>query len=163
MMKQQTLVLLKPDAVRRGLTGEILHRFEKAGLKIIGMKMVWIDEDHSKEHYSEHVDKAFYEGLEEMITEGPVVAAVLEGIEAVTVVRKMVGSTEPKEAAPGTIRGDYTHHSYALADAKGMAVRNVVHASGDTDEAADEIALWFDDEELHTYKRADEYDHFGDE
>jgi len=159
---QRTLVLVKPDGVRRALSGEILARFEKVGLKIIGMKMVWIDRNFAKEHYSDHVDKKFYPGLEDLIVEGPVIAAVLEGVEAVEVVRKIVGSTEPKIAQPGTIRGDYAHHSYGLADAKNIAVRNVVHASGSVEEAEKETELWFKKGEIHSYKRADEFDHFGD-
>ena len=161
-MIQRTLILIKPDGVRRGLTGEILSRFEKVGIKIIGMKMVWVDRDFSKKHYAEHVEKGFYPGLENMIVEGPVIAAVLEGVEVVEVVRKMCGGTEPKGAAPGTIRGDYAHHSYGLADAKGMAVKNVIHASGDLKDAKKEVPLWFEESELHTYKKSDEADHFGE-
>jgi len=159
-MIQRTLIIMKPDAVRRGVSAEILTRFEKAGLKIVGMKMVWIDKDFSKKHYSDHVEKSFYKSLEDFMTEGPVIAVVLEGVEAVEVVRKMCGETEPKTAAPGTIRGDYTHHSYALSDKKGKAVKNVIHASGDVKDAEKEVKLWFKDEELHSYRRSDEEEHF---
>lgn len=155
-MINRTLVLIKPDGVQRSLVGEILQRFEKVGLKILGMKMVWVDSDFSKKHYKEHVEKPFYPGLESMITEGPVVAMVLEGIEAVSLVRKMVGSTEPKSAQPGTIRGDYSHHSYGYADDKGIAIKNLIHASGNLEEAGIEINLWFNDKELHGYSTVHE-------
>jgi len=165
-MIERTLVLLKPDAVQRGLSGEIIARFEKAGLKIVGSKMVWVDDAFAKRHYREediakrHGEK-IWKHLLQFITEGPVLAFVLEGIEAVHVVRKIAGPTEPKEAAPGTIRGDYAHHSYGLADSKNMAIRNLIHASATKDEAVDEVAVWFSDAELHTYKRTDESDHYG--
>ncbi len=151
-MIERTLVLLKPDAVQRGFMGEILTRFERAGLKIVGMKMVWVDKDFSKQHYEEHVEKGFYPGLESMITEGPVLALVLEGVEAIGTVRKMVGSTEPKAAAPGTIRGDYAHVSYGYADTKNIGVKNLIHASANAEDAQKEVALWFASQELHTYK-----------
>ena len=150
-MIQQTLVLLKPDAVERGLTGRIIDRFETAGLKIIGMKMVWIDKEFSKKHYKAHVEKAFYAGLEKFIVSGPVVAMAIEGIESVELVRKMVGATEPKSAQPGTIRGDFSHHSYGYADEKGIAIKNLVHASGSLDDAKEEMKIWFTEEELHKY------------
>ena len=151
-MIERTLVLLKPDAVKRGLIGEIIHRFERVGLKIVGMKQVWIDEGFSKKHFDAHVEKPFYKGLEEFITEGPVVAMVLEGIHAVELVRKLVGPTEPRQAPPGTIRGDYSHHSYAYTDNKGIAIKNLIHASGDKSDADKEVKLWFSDEELHSYE-----------
>jgi nucleoside-diphosphate kinase len=151
LMIQQTLVLLKPDAVERGLAGRIIDRFETAGLKMIAMKMVWIDKEFSKKHYKAHVDKPFYAGLEEFIVSGPVVAIAIEGIEAVELVRKMVGATEPKSAQPGTIRGDFSHHSYGYADEKGIAIKNLVHASGSLDDAKEEMKIWFTDEELHKY------------
>ena len=96
--------------------GEIISRFEKVGMKIVGMKMVWVDKDFAKKHYKSHIEKKFYSGLEAMITEGPVVAMVLEGLHSIEAVRKMVGGTEPKTAQPGTIRGDYAHHSYEYTD-----------------------------------------------
>ena len=151
-MIERTLVLLKPDAVQRAFVGEIITRFERVGLKIVGMKMVWVDEDFSKKHYSDHVDKPFYPGLEEFITEGPVIAMVLEGIHAVEIVRKIVGPTEPKQAPPGTIRGDFSHHSYAYTDKKGIAIKNLIHASGSVEDAEKEVSLWFKPEELHSYK-----------
>jgi nucleoside-diphosphate kinase len=149
---ERTLVLLKPDAVQRSLIGEVISRFEKVGLKIVAMKMVWITPDFSKKHYSAHVKKPFYKSLEEFITAGPVIAMVLEGISAVEIVRKIVGSTEPKTAPAGTIRGDFAHHSYHFTDMKGIAIRNIIHASGNLEEAKTEIKLWFKDNEIHTYK-----------
>ena len=155
-MIQRTLVLIKPDGVKRAVAGELLSRFERVGLKIIGMKMVWVDAEFSKQHYSAHVGKKFYNNLEKYITLGPVIAIVFEGIEAVELVRKMVGSTEPKQAQPGTIRGDYAHHTMAYADKKGKSTMNLIHASGNLKEAKQEIALWFAPEELHDYKRSDD-------
>jgi len=155
-MIEQTLVLIKPDGVQRGLSGEIIHRFERVGLKIVAMKMFWVNKEFAKKHYKAHVDKPFYKGLEAMITEGPVIAMVLEGVHGVELVRKMVGGTEPKSAAPGTIRGDYAHVSYEYADKKGIAIKNLIHASGNKEEAKIEVELWFDKKELHSYKTVHE-------
>ena len=153
---ERTLVLIKPDGVQRALMGRIIQRFEDAGLKMVGMKMKWIDRDFAKRHYSAHVGKAMYPGLENFIVSGPVLAMVIEGISAVEMVRKMVGSTEPKSATPGTIRGDFAQHSYQYADAKGIAIKNLIHASGNVSEAKFEVSLWFSDDELHTYKTVHE-------
>ena len=153
---ERSLVLLKPDAVQRGLMGKVLSRFEDAGLKVVGMKMVWVREEFAKKHYAAHVEKSFYPGLEKMITEGPVLAMVLEGLHAVELVRKMVGGTEPKSALPGTIRGDYAHHSYEYTDGKGIAIKNLIHASGNVAEAKEEVKLWFEEKELHTYQTVHE-------
>lgn len=150
-MIEQTLVLVKPDGVQRGLVGEIIRRFERVGLKIVAMKMVHVNEEFSKKHYAEHVDKKFYPGLEAMITMGPVVALSLEGVDAIPLVRKMVGATEPKSAAPGTIRGDFSHVSYGHADEKGIGVKNVIHASADENDAKKELALWFTEDEVYSY------------
>jgi len=155
-MIQQTLVLIKPDGVYRGIMGNVITRFENAGLKIVGARMRWIDKDFSKKHYSEHLEKSFYEGLETYITAGPVLAMVLEGVDAIEVVRKMVGSTEPKSASPGTIRGDYAHISMKYANEKNKNVCNIIHASANVNDATKEIMLWFDPMDLHTYKRAGE-------
>ena len=151
-MIERTLVLLKPDCVQRGFMGEIITRFEKAGFKAVGMKMQWVDEKFAKEHYAELVDKPFYQGLEDYIISGPVLAIVLEGVAAVENIRKMVGSTEPKGSAPGTIRGDYAHVTYGYADGKGIAFKNLIHASGNEEDAKRELSLWFSDSELHSYK-----------
>lgn len=146
---ERSLVLLKPDAIQRAVSGKILTRFERAGLKLVAAKMVWIDPDFSKRHYAEHLDKPFYEEMEKFITEGPLLALVLEGRGAIAVIRKMVGSTNPSEAAPGTIRGDYAHD---LGDG-----RNLIHASANPDDAKKEISLWFAQGEIHSYKRSDEH------
>lgn len=155
-MIERTLVLLKPDTVERGLVGEIISRFEKVGVKIVGMKMVWVDSEFSRKHYAEHVEKPFYKGLEAMITEGPVVAMVLEGVHAISLVRKMIGATEPKSAVPGTIRGDYAHVSYEYADERNIGVKNLIHASANKKDAEAEVGLWFDDKELLSYKTVHE-------
>jgi nucleoside-diphosphate kinase len=151
-MIEQTLVLVKPDGVRRGLIGEIISRFEKRGLKIVGLKMVKIDSDFSKKHYAQHIGKDFYKLLEEFITSGPVVAMVVEGVNAVEVVRKIVGPTEPKIAPPGTIRGDYGHVSLEYANEKKKSAYNLIHASGNKEEAEKEVSLWFGVDELHSYR-----------
>ncbi len=155
-LMEKTLVLLKPDAVQRSLVGNIVTRFENAGLKIVGMKMIWVDNDFSKKHYSAHVSKKFYPGLEKFITEGPVIAMVIEGIKSIEVVRKIVGSTEPSKALPGTVRGDFAHHAYEYADKKGIAIKNLIHASDSKKNAEKEIELWFKKKELHSYKTVHE-------
>lgn len=155
---QKTLVLFKPDAVQRGLVGEILTRFERVGLKIVATKMIAPDKSYYYTHYEDigkmvtrRGEQAFNVTLE-MMTQGPVIAMVFEGVEAVALVRKLVGPTEPKEAAPGTIRGDYSHMSFGYADKAGKGVPNLIHASGDAEEADKEIAHWFADSELYTYE-----------
>jgi nucleoside-diphosphate kinase len=155
---ERTLVLLKPDAIDRGLVGEILQRFEKVGLKLAGLKMIHPDEELAKGHYTE--DLAVRRGQKVrdiaigMLTESPIVAICLEGVEAVELVRKLVGTTEPKSAAPGTIRGDYSHVSFSHADSKNVPVYNLVHASGSVEEANQEIAVWFKEGELYDHKPA---------
>jgi len=153
---QRTLVLLKPDAVQRSLVGTIITRFENAGLKIVGMKMVWADRDFAKKHYDAHVTKSFYPGLEDFIVEGPVVAMAIEGVQSIEIVRKIVGATEPKKAQPGTIRGDFAHHAYEYADKKGIAIKNLIHASDSVESADKELKLWFKAEEMHTYRTVHE-------
>jgi len=155
-MVTRTLILLKPDAVQRCLVGRVISRFEDAGLKIVGIKMVWIDNNFAKKHYAPHIDKPFYKELESFITEGPVIAMVIEGPNAVEAVRKLVGPTEPRKAPPGTIRGDFAPHSYEYADRKGIAIKNIIHASGTIEEAKKEIELWFSIKELHNYKTVHE-------
>jgi nucleoside-diphosphate kinase len=156
-MVKQTLVLIKPDGIQRAISGEIITRFENAGMKIIGMKMIWVDEKLSKTHYSEHVSKPFFEGLDKFIRSGPVIAIVIEGVDAIKNIRRIVGSTAPGDAIPGTIRGDYAHHTYEYADRKGKSIANIIHASGSEDDADKEIKLWFNKSELYSYKRADEH------
>ncbi len=154
MTEEQSLVFIKPDGVERGIVGEIISRFERVGLVIVGMKMVWVDKEHARKHYSAHVEKSFYPPVEEYVTSGPVIAMVLEGHGAVGLIRKLVGGTEPNTALPGTIRGDYAHMTYAHADNEGkhLGLRNVVHASGNVEEAQQEVQLWFTSKELHSYK-----------
>lgn len=154
---ERTLIVFKPDAVQRGIVGEILQRFERVGLKIVGVKMVQPSKDHYYDHYetigkmvSRRGEDTFNITLD-MMMGGPVIAMVLEGVEAVAVVRKIVGPTEPKSADMGTIRGDYSHISFGYADECNKGVPNLIHASGDSDEAADEIKHWFRPEELLDY------------
>ena len=154
---QRTLILFKPDAVQRGIVGEILTRFERVGLKIIATKMIFPNKEHYYKHYesigkmvSRRGEKAFDMVLDFM-TQGPVIAMVFEGVEAVDLVRKLVGGTEPKSAMPGTIRGDYSHMSFGYADEAGRGIPNLIHASGDPKEAAEEIAHWFKDHEIYDY------------
>ncbi|MGH3746842.1 MAG: nucleoside-diphosphate kinase [Micromonosporaceae bacterium] len=152
---ERTLVLLKPDAVARGLAGRLIQRFEDAGLKIVGVKMHQIDADFARKHYfdlEERHGKSVYDALAGFMQQGPVVALVLEGAEAVANVRRLVGPTYPDQAAPGTIRGDFAHHSKAYTEATHKAVANLVHASGNTEEAKYEVELWFRDEELFDYQ-----------
>lgn len=159
---ERSLIVFKPDAVQRGLVGEILSRFEKVGLKIVGSKMIHPDYDHYFHHY-ENIGKVIsrrgqkvFDVTLGMMNEGPVIAFVLEGVEAVSLVRKMVGTTEPKSSAPGTIRGDYSHMSYAHADENEIGIPNLIHASGDSAEAALEIVHWFSETELFSYSTAHE-------
>lgn len=154
---EQTLILFKPDAVQRGVVGEILTRFERVGLKIVGTKMIAPTREHFYKHYEEigqvitrRGEKVFNNVLDTM-NEGPIIAMVLEGIEAVELVRKLVGSTEPKSSAPGTIRGDFSHMSYGYGDAQDKGIPNLIHASGDQADAKKEIPHWFSDEELYDY------------
>ncbi len=149
---ERTLILLKPDAVDRGLVGEILHRFERAGLKIAGMKLLQATEEHAKKHYTEDISQRLGEHIRqlmvEMLKSGPIIAVVLEGVEAVESVRKMIGSTEPKSAAPGTIRGDFAHASFKHADHNKVGMFNLIHGSSSLEEAKAEIAVWFTEEEV---------------
>ncbi len=159
---ERTLVLFKPDAVQRGVVGEILTRFERVGLKIVGTKMVSPDKNHYHKHYEEIGQMITRRGEEtfnitlDLMTTGPVIAMVFEGVEAVQLVRKLVGPTEPKSAAPGTIRGDYSHMSFVYADAEHKGIPNLIHASGDDAEAAKEVAHWFTEDELYDYTALNE-------
>lgn len=187
--EERTVVLVKPDGVMRGLIGEVLSRFEKRGLKIVGMKMIQPSREHAAGHYSgsgewikgmglktiEAFDTYKLDVKKEMGTEdpmeigrlvqewnvsylsmGPVVAMVLQGMHAITTVRKIVGHTLPIMAAPGTIRGDFSIDTNTAANFDKRAIRNVVHASGDSSEAEHEIGHWFNNDELVSYDRADE-------
>ena len=155
---EKTLIVFKPDAVQRGIVGEIITRFERAGLKMIAMKMVAPDKEHFHAHY-EGISKLISRWGQEIynvtlsqMTEAPVIVVVLEGVDAVEHVRKMVGSTDPKDSAPGTIRGDFTHLSRAYTNERGSTLPNILHASGNLSEAMKEIKLWFSDQEVYGYK-----------
>lgn len=180
---ERTLVILKPDAVQRGIVGEIVARFEKIGLKIVGMKMLLPEETLLKKHYPDELipivgnktkkdwdtyGVKYEQTVEEIGTDiviatrdfmrsSPVVAMVLEGGHAVEVVRKMVGSTGPKDSAPGTIRGDYAHISLGRASLAKRGAANLLHASGTPEEAKQEIAMWFKPDELYKYTLAHEH------
>ncbi|MDP1695426.1 MAG: nucleoside-diphosphate kinase [archaeon] len=183
MHTEKTLILIKHDGLARNLLGKIISRFEETGLKIVGMKMIWADESLAKKHYvldetwaknvfektkttHEREGKPFTykDPLEfgrliqswnsEFLREGPVIAVVLQGPHAIEVVRKFVGSTEPRQAAPGTIRGDFAMiESYAIANSKARVLRNLVHASDTPENAKREIELWFSPNEIHNYKK----------
>lgn len=178
--KERTLVLLKPDAVQRNLVGEIVGRFERAGLKLVAMKLVLPTKDQTYKHYvkdeaeiealgqrsiegkkksgletkesPKEVGQKIVNHLIKFLTASPVVAMVLEGNKAIPIARKLIGSTEPLQSDVGTIRGDYTLDSYGLADADGRAVRNLVHASASVSDAEQEIKVWFKKEELVNYR-----------
>lgn len=181
---ERTLVLLKPDAVQRGIVGDIISRFEKVGLKIVAAKMVLADKALLGKHYPAtkemlerlgnntlnsykemglNADEQFTDTtpavigaqvrdwLVDFMISGPVFAMVLEGPHSIEIVRKIVGSTLPQKALPGTIRGDYSFDSSFLANSNNRPIRNLIHASGNEEEATTEIALWFTKEEIHTY------------
>jgi nucleoside-diphosphate kinase len=186
--RERTLVFLKPDGVQRGLVGEVIRRFERAGLRIVGLKMLRASRELLERHYP--ADEGFLRtiggktreafeaaGLDvrketgtddpvaigrqvrqwliEFVASAPVVAFVLEGTHAVAVARKLVGDTLPFRAAPGTVRGDFSADSPTVANLQKRPVRNLVHASGTTDEAEEEIGLWFAPDDLHEYERVD--------
>ncbi len=179
--QEQTLVIVKPDGVQRGLIGEVIKRYEACGLKLVALKMLIPTKDQTLKHYSIDPDWAiktgtktfesyqskglpmpgknpveFAEGIRRKLTEfmssGPVVAMVWQGMGAVAVVRKITGSTEPLSSAPGTIRGDYTIDSYTASDIDSRAVRNIIHSSGNVDEASKEIPIWFDKKEIIQFR-----------
>lgn len=135
---ERTFVAIKPDAVQRGLIGEVIQRFEKKGFKIIALKMILVNRETAEKHYAEHIGKPFYENLINFITSGPIIAMVIKGDDVVNLVRKMNGSTNPKDALPGTIRGDYAM----------IAERNIVHGSDSAESAEREIGIFFDKSEL---------------
>lgn len=182
-MEEKTLILIKHDGVVRSLIGKIISRLEDIGLKIIGMKMVWADEElaknhyileeewaknvfektkktHEKEgkpfHYKDHMEfgEMIQKWNSDFLKEGPIVSMAIEGPHAIEIVRKIVGSTEPRQASPGTIRGDFAMtESYQLADSKKRVLRNLVHASDSSSNGKREIALWFKNNELHKYPK----------
>jgi nucleoside-diphosphate kinase len=143
---EQTFVMLKPSTVARAMVGKVVQRIEEKGLKIVAMKLTQVTKETASQLYKVHKGKPFYDDLADFITSGPVVAMVLEGDEAVKVTRRLIGATNAKEAEPGTVRGDF-----ALSNQK-----NVVHASDSVENARSEMAIFFEPEEILTYKRADE-------
>ncbi|QSO53446.1 nucleoside-diphosphate kinase [Alicyclobacillus curvatus] len=143
MAAERTFIMVKPDGVQRGLVGEVVSRFERKGLKLLGAKLMQVSNELAESHYAEHRERPFFNDLVSFITSSPVFAMVWEGENAISVARNMMGKTNPSEAAPGTIRGD-------LALTIGM---NIVHGSDSADSAAREIGLWFNDS-LSEYERA---------
>jgi len=178
--KERTLVIVKPDGVQRGLIGEIISRFEKVGVKMVACKMVWPEPKQAEDHYSvggkewllavgeKSIDSYKKQGIEikespldiglrvkrnlvEYLVSGPVVVMVWEGDNAIAIVRKIVGNTEPLSAEMGSIRGDLALDTYRLSDVEERPIRNLVHASGNKEEAEKEIKIWFNDNEIMTY------------
>lgn len=145
---ERTLIIAKPDAVQRGLIGEIISRMERKGLKLIGMKMLSLDSTMLRAHYEEHLEKSFYPGLEEFMKSSPVVVMAWEGFECVNSVRVLVGATNPREAVAGTVRGDYSIGTG----------RNLIHASDSKQSGETEVARFFNDDELFGYDKS-EYMH----
>ncbi len=183
--QEQTLVIVKPDGVQRGLVGEVIKRYETCGLKLVGLKMLIPKQETVKQHYSidpewatktgnktfasykekglpmpgpspEEFAESVRTNLMTFMSSGPVVAMVWQGVGAVAVVRKITGSTEPLSSAPGTIRGDYTIDSYTLSNIDNRAVRNIIHSSGSVEEAEKEIPIWFTKEEVLNYRLVSE-------
>ena len=146
MVKERTFIMIKPDAVQRGLIGDIISRFEKKGVKLIAMKMVSVDRDLAEKHYGVHKGKSFFEPTVKYIISSPVVAMVLEGENVINMVRGMMGKTNPQDADMGTIRGDFGQ----------FIGRNIVHGSDGSDTAEFEINLWFKPEEISNYTKIDE-------
>lgn len=183
-MIEKSLVLIKPDGVQRALIGEIISRFERSGLKIVGMKMIQAPQDVVAKHYykddewkdmvgSRQKKELEEKGIEvtktarelgqdiqnqllDYITMSPIIALAIEGHNAVNFVRKIVGATSPFDAQPGTIRGDFSLDTYTLANSSERSIQNLIHSSGTTEEGKEEIKLWFKEEELHSWKRLDE-------
>lgn len=156
---EQTLVLIKPDGIERGLIGEIIKRFEQRGLKIVGMKMVQAERSFAGKHYKEAIEhkhgKHVRDYLLDYLISGPVIAMVIQGLGAIAAVRKIVGSTYPDEAQIGTIRGDFAHTPKTYAKSKNR-LHNLIHASENEEDAKEELALWFSIDEIHDYKLSHE-------
>ncbi len=153
---ERTLILLKPDAVQRALTGTIIARFEKIGLTITALKMQNATREDAERHYESHQGKPYYEPLLSLLTSGPIVLMAVEGACSIEVVRKAVGSTEPKEAAPGSIRGDYCHMGYDRSKERLGVIPNLIHASDSRESAEKELNIWFSrDDFAHGWERTD--------
>jgi nucleoside-diphosphate kinase len=144
MTWEKTLILIKPDGVKRGLIGDIIQRYERAGLRMTAVKLVSCTQELAEKHYKEHRKKSFYHALVDHLTSGPSLAIAAEGAKAIEVVRKLNGDTEPRTAAPGTIRGDFAHMGYERGSELKEPVNNIVHASDSAESARRELALWFD-------------------
>ena len=162
---QKTLCIIKPDGVRRGLIGNVIARFERVGLKIVATKIVLVDKKMAEEHYlyddiAVRHGEVVWQSLIDFIMSSPVFAFVIEGVESIEVVRKLCGSTEPKTASPGTIRGDFSYHSFNYANEKKFSIYNIIHASANVTDALREIPIWFKENEILTYKRDDELEHY---
>ena len=142
-MPERTLILLKPDAVQRGLVGQIIDRMEKRGWKIVGLKLIKMTDEIAKLHYAEHIEKPFFPGLASFMMSRPIIAMTLEGNNVIESVRKFMGSTNPQDAQPGTIRGDFATD----------IGRNLIHGSDSADSAAREISIFFNEDELYSYDR----------
>ena len=143
---ERTFVMIKPDGVQRRLIGKVIERLEQSGLKIVAMKFLHVSKELAEKHYEVHKGKPFYDGLIKYITSGPVVAMVIEGMNAIERIRNLVGATDPQKAMPGTIRGDFAQH----------IGRNIIHASDAKETAEKEIKLWFSDDEIIDYEIIDE-------
>lgn len=148
MSWERTFILIKPDAVKRGIAGEIMARYERVGLKLVAVKMVNCTEEMAGEHYAEHKGKSFFPGLVDFLTMGPCLAIAAEGARAVDVVRKLNGDTEPRKSAPGTIRGDYAHMGYERCAELTGTIYNVIHASDSVESAQRELGIWFNPEDF---------------
>lgn len=152
---ERTFVAIKPDGVQRTLVGEIIRRLERVGLKLVALKLLVPKENQIEKHYSK-LDEKIRKHLVKYMTSGPIIAMVWQGAHSVKLVRKLVGSTEPLTSDVGTIRGDLVLDSYAVSDADGRSVRNLIHASGNVEEAREEIKLWFKEDELVNYRLVSE-------
>jgi nucleoside-diphosphate kinase len=155
MFYQKSLVLIKPDGVRRRLVGEILSRFEHAGFKVHAMKLVQATRETAEAHYGEHRDKKFYEGIVRYLVSAPVIAMVIGGQKGIGRIRMIVGSTAPADATPGSIRGDYGH----VPMGGDFEVCNLIHASANEGDAARELELWFSEDEIVEYDTCDDAYH----
>lgn len=153
---EKTFVLLKPDAIQRGLVGTLIARFERVGLTITAMRMQSADRKLAETHYQSHRGKAFFEPLVSLLISGPVAVMAVEGAHAISVVRKLVGATEPREAAPGSIRGDFCHMGYDRSRERLGVIPNLIHASDSPESAEWELKLWFADSDyVQSYERTD--------
>ena len=153
-MYQKSLIILKPDAIQRKISGKIIERFENIGLKIHAVKLQMASKELLRKHYSEHTEKKFYPSIEKYMYSGPCLFFVLGGLQAIKKIRLLIGGTEPHSSLPGTIRGDYAHQPYDSNE--DIPLRNLIHASSSEEEALKEISIWFDNTELIDYNAIDD-------